>query len=47
MCGNRSTIAGNWRRLADEIWPFVAGPPATPMGEAIAEWERERSAAVQ
>lgn len=27
---------GNWRRLAEEIWPFVAGPPATPMGEELA-----------
>ncbi len=37
---------GNWRRLANEIWPFVSGPPATPMGEAIAEWERASAAAV-
>ena len=29
---------GNWRRLAEELWPFVAGPPSTPMGEAIADW---------
>jgi predicted unusual protein kinase regulating ubiquinone biosynthesis (AarF/ABC1/UbiB family) len=36
---------GNWRRLADELWPWTAGPPATPMGEAIALWEAERSAA--
>lgn len=27
---------GNWRRLSEELWPFVAGPPATPMGETIA-----------
>ena len=32
----------NWRRLADELWPFVAGPPATPMGRAIAAWRRQR-----
>jgi predicted unusual protein kinase regulating ubiquinone biosynthesis (AarF/ABC1/UbiB family) len=32
----------NWRALAEEIWPFVAGPPATPMGEAVARWEAER-----
>ncbi|MCC5952963.1 MAG: AarF/ABC1/UbiB kinase family protein [Acidimicrobiia bacterium] len=31
---------GNWRRLAEELWPFVDGPPSTPMGETIAEWER-------
>lgn len=33
---------GNWRRLADEIWPFVGAAPASPMGEAIAEWELAR-----
>ena len=30
----------NWRRIAEELWPFVAGPPSTPMGEDIATWER-------
>ncbi|MEZ5141571.1 MAG: AarF/ABC1/UbiB kinase family protein [Acidimicrobiales bacterium] len=34
---------GNWRRLAEEIWPFVAGPPSTPMGEAIAAWAADRT----
>ncbi len=28
----------NWRRITEELWPFVNGPPATPMGEAIARW---------
>jgi len=29
----------NWRRIAEELWPFVDGPPSTPMGERIAdEW---------
>lgn len=32
----------NWRRLAEELWPFVGAPPATPMGERIAEWEASR-----
>jgi len=27
----------NWRRIAEELWPFVAGPPATPMGEHIVD----------
>ncbi len=27
----------NWRRIAEELWPFVAGPPSTPMGKEIAE----------
>ena len=34
---------GNWRRLAEEIWPFVAGPPSTPMGREIEAW-RQRTA---
>jgi predicted unusual protein kinase regulating ubiquinone biosynthesis (AarF/ABC1/UbiB family) len=33
----------NWRRLAEELWPFVDGPPSTPIGEAIAAWERGRA----
>ncbi len=33
----------NWREIAEEIWPFTDGPPSTPMGERIAEWERSRS----
>ena len=28
----------NWRRIAEEIWPFRNGPPSTPMGEAEAAW---------
>ena len=32
----------NWRRITEELWPFVHGPPSTPMGERIAEWEAER-----
>ncbi len=32
----------NWRRLAEELWPFVEAPPSTPMGERIARWEQER-----
>lgn len=34
----------NWRRIAEELWPFADGPPSTPMGEAIAEWEATRAA---
>jgi predicted unusual protein kinase regulating ubiquinone biosynthesis (AarF/ABC1/UbiB family) len=29
----------NWRRIAEEIWPFRNGPPSTPIGEAEAQWE--------
>jgi hypothetical protein len=32
----------NWRRIAEEIWPFVGGPPSTPIGEAEARWEEGR-----
>ncbi len=32
----------NWRAIAEELWTFVDGPPSTPMGERIAEWERSR-----
>jgi predicted unusual protein kinase regulating ubiquinone biosynthesis (AarF/ABC1/UbiB family) len=33
---------GNYRRVAEELWPFVDGPPSTPMGEAEAAWLRRR-----
>jgi hypothetical protein len=33
----------NWRRIAEEIWPFKQGPPATPIGEAEARWETQRT----
>ncbi len=32
----------NWRRIAEEIWPFVNGPASTPIGEAEARWEQGR-----
>jgi len=32
----------NWRRLAEEIWPFVDASPSTAMGVEIARWQRER-----
>lgn len=35
----------NWRAIAEEIWTFTDGPPSTPMGERIAEWERTRAGA--
>ena len=28
----------NWRLIAEELWPWVSGPPSTPMGEAEAAW---------
>jgi len=38
----RLHATANWRRMAEELWPFVEGSPSTPMGEQIAEWERDR-----
>jgi hypothetical protein len=35
----------NWRRVAEELWPWVAGPPSTPLGEEEAEWLAGRNAA--
>lgn len=32
----------NWRRIAQELWPFVDGAPSTPMGEAEHAWLVER-----
>ena len=29
----------NWRLIAEEIWPFVLGPPSTPIGEAELPWK--------
>jgi len=29
---------GNYRRIAEELWPFVAGPPSTPLGEDEQPW---------
>jgi predicted unusual protein kinase regulating ubiquinone biosynthesis (AarF/ABC1/UbiB family) len=33
---------GNYRRMAEELWPFVQGPPSTPMAEAEQPWLMER-----
>ncbi len=28
----------NWRRIAEELWPWIDGPPSTPMGEDEQRW---------
>ncbi len=33
----------DWRRVAEEIWPFVDASPSTPLGEADAEWRRHHA----
>ena len=35
---------GNFRRIADELWPWVDGPPSTDMGKAEADWLAARHA---
>jgi predicted unusual protein kinase regulating ubiquinone biosynthesis (AarF/ABC1/UbiB family) len=37
LLGELSATA-DWRRIAEEIWPFVQAPPSTPMGVAEAAW---------
>jgi len=34
----------DWRCIAEEIWPFVQGPPCTPMGAAELPWRDARTA---
>ncbi len=38
----RLEATANWRRVAEELWPFVSAPPSTPTGEAIEDWRRQR-----
>ncbi|HZM41355.1 MAG TPA: hypothetical protein VFB94_19695, partial [Acidimicrobiales bacterium] len=33
----------NFRRIANELWPWVDAPPSTPMGEAEARWLADRA----
>ena len=37
----------NWRLIAEEIWPFIQGPPSTPMGEAEVAWRERRKLATE
>ena len=34
----------HWRRISDELWSWVDGPPSTPLGEAEATWMAEHHA---
>jgi len=43
VLGELSATA-DWRAIAEEIWPFVHGPAATPMGQAEAAWRVRRHA---
>jgi hypothetical protein len=39
----RLRATANWRKIAEELWPIVSGPPSTPMGEAEAGWLASRA----
>jgi predicted unusual protein kinase regulating ubiquinone biosynthesis (AarF/ABC1/UbiB family) len=43
VLGELSATA-NWRAIAEEIWPFIQGPPSTPMGQAEAAWRTRHQA---
>jgi predicted unusual protein kinase regulating ubiquinone biosynthesis (AarF/ABC1/UbiB family) len=35
--------SANWRRIAEELWPWVAAPPSTEIGRAEAVWREQRA----
>ena len=35
---------GNYRKMAEELWPMVNGGPSTPMGEAELRWLERKAA---
>ena len=37
----------DWRSIAEELWPFVDGPPSTPMAKEIEVWRRRRHGEVK
>ncbi len=39
LAGLRATA--NWRRIAEEIWPWVGAGPSTELGRADAAWRQE------
>jgi predicted unusual protein kinase regulating ubiquinone biosynthesis (AarF/ABC1/UbiB family) len=42
LLGELSATA-DWRCIAEEIWPFVQGPPCTSLGAAEAAWRAKRT----
>jgi predicted unusual protein kinase regulating ubiquinone biosynthesis (AarF/ABC1/UbiB family) len=45
--GLNAVLAGlegtaDWRSISDELWPWVDGPPSTPMGKLEAQWLEQR-----
>ena len=43
VLGELSATA-DWRAISEEIWPFVQGPAATPLGEAEVAWRTRHRA---
>ncbi len=39
----RLEATANWRGIAEELWPFVAAEPSTPMGVEIEAWRQQRN----
>jgi hypothetical protein len=37
LLGELGAVA-DWRRIADELWPWVDAAPSTPLGELEAHW---------
>lgn len=33
----------DWRAIAEELWPFVDGPPSTPMAKEIEKWRLQKA----
>jgi predicted unusual protein kinase regulating ubiquinone biosynthesis (AarF/ABC1/UbiB family) len=42
LAGLRATA--DWRRIAEELWPWVDASPSTPLGEAEAAWRNTNMA---
>jgi predicted unusual protein kinase regulating ubiquinone biosynthesis (AarF/ABC1/UbiB family) len=40
LAGLRATA--DWRRIAEEIWPWVGAPPSTELGRSEAAWRATR-----
>ena len=45
ILGQLGAVA-NWRRIAEELWPWVEGPPSTDLGRAEEVWRAAHPATV-
>jgi hypothetical protein len=39
----RLNATANWRKIAEELWPTVSGPPSTELGQKEASWITSRT----